>query len=234
MMSGSLMFSLLGLSALGQPDRAAVRPVGSRPAYFLTALGIVCVCAGFVNGIGAGRISTINEAAVARTSATKLLVGHRLGPPGAPTVIAFSDLCCSACAFEIPSLARLASEGKIVLVFRHFPFVRPNVSGYLAVASELAARKGAFWHFIESVYQRRISSPSDATAVAQEFGIYVPFNTYMSMERCRKARETIRADIVIAESMEIRGTPTLILIKDGNSPKAMNVAQIEFEVGGGE
>lgn len=119
-------------------------------------------------------------------------------------------------------------------MFRHFPFVHPNVSGYLAVASELAAKKGAFWRFIEAAYQQRITSPSGATELAQEFGIDLPFDTYMSMEICRTPRETIRADILVAESMEVRGTPTLILIKDGNPPKAMNVAQIEFAVDGGE
>lgn len=87
------------------------------------------------------------------------------GPADAKvTIVEFSDFECPACRVaEAPMRAILKLyEGKVRLVFKHFPlegrhrFARPA-----AIASECAGKQGKFWEFHHDLYDHQQAWPGE-------------------------------------------------------------------------
>src|SRR5262245_41195843 len=72
---------------------------------------------------------------------------HLRGSGKAPvTVIEYSDFQCPFCAQVHPSLAKLAAEGKIKWIFRHYPlFSIHPMATEAAEAAECVSEHGKFW-----------------------------------------------------------------------------------------
>ena len=88
---------------------------------------------------------------------------RRQGPANAPILIVeFSDFECPACRVAEPPLRSIlkAYEGKVRLVFKHFPLERMHhFARPAAIASECAGRQGKFWEYHHALYDKQDQWP---------------------------------------------------------------------------
>ncbi|MBI2385805.1 MAG: thioredoxin domain-containing protein [Elusimicrobia bacterium] len=88
-----------------------------------------------------------------------------LGPAGAKvTIVEFSDFECPACRVAEPPMRGLLKlyDGKVRLVFKHFPLERMHkFARPAAIASECAGRQGKFWEFHHDLYDRQSEWPAE-------------------------------------------------------------------------
>lgn len=79
------------------------------------------------------------------------------GPAAAPvTIVEFSDFQCPFCTRVNPTIAQIMSQyqGKVKVVFKHFPLVsiHPKAQS-AAVASLCASKQGKFWEFHDKLFE---------------------------------------------------------------------------------
>ena len=84
---------------------------------------------------------------------------HAIGPPDAPvTLVEYGDYQCPYCAKARPVLEELVgrAEGKVRLVFRHYPLdsVHP-LARRAAEAAEAAGAQGRFWPMHDLLYENQ-------------------------------------------------------------------------------
>ncbi len=84
---------------------------------------------------------------------------RKLGPADSKvTVVEFSDFQCPACRVAEPPMRALLKlyDGKVKLVFKHFPlermhqYARPG-----AIAAECAGKQGKFWEYHHELYDHQ-------------------------------------------------------------------------------
>lgn len=81
------------------------------------------------------------------------------GPADAKiTIVEFSDFECPACRVAEPPMRNILKlyEGKVRLVFKHFPLERMHHYARAgAVAAECAGRQGKFWEYHHELYDHQ-------------------------------------------------------------------------------
>ena len=73
-------------------------------------------------------------------------------------IVEFSDFACPACRVAQAPLKNILThyQGKVRLVYKHFPFERMHrCARPAAVAAECAGRQGHFWPFHDMLYERQ-------------------------------------------------------------------------------
>jgi protein-disulfide isomerase len=84
--------------------------------------------------------------------------GPSRGPPSAPvTIVEFSDFQCPFCGREIPVIEKLMKEyeGKVRLVFRHYPLDFHPFAEKAAEAAVCAADQGKFWEMHDKMFSNQ-------------------------------------------------------------------------------
>jgi protein-disulfide isomerase len=133
------------------------------------------------------------------------------GSPMAPiTLVEFSDFQCPYCAAAHPELERVVREheGRVKLVFKHYPLPSHTRAPYAARAAEAAARQGKFWEMADQLFaNQRALEDADLMRYAEAIGL--------DMERFRAdyaseaVAQAVTADRTEGEKAKIEGTPTL-------------------------
>lgn len=161
---------------------------------------------------------------------------HILGNPDAPvTIVEFADLLCPTCQQNFPILEDLVknSNGKIRLVFRHFPlYMAPGheMAVPAATVAEMAADEDKFFPFITQIYSKsnaEMREQSTLLAVAKSLG--------MDIEKIQKRLEDpedpaikrVTDDINLANEIKITGTPTLFLQAKGGKYEQVASSALE-------
>ena len=131
---------------------------------------------------------------------------HVRGPDGAPLVVLYADFTCPRCLVARERLR----DRPVRVVFRHFALKAKHPRALpLALASEAAARQGAFWPFHDALYDDpgRIDDPhlwARATALGLDLDRF---------EADRRSDETaarVATDVRGALRAGIAVTPTLV------------------------
>ena len=137
------------------------------------------------------------------------------GDPRSPyTLVEFSDFQCPACNGESRRIEETLPryQGKVKLLFRHYPLsIHPNAFA-AAVVAEKARLNGHFWECHDSLFQEQ-SSLSDAATIkgiAKRFG-----KDSASVEE--RAKKSVKEDMQFAERMHVNATPTLFLCRPDGS-----------------
>src|SRR5438874_6846028 len=81
--------------------------------------------------------------------------GPSRGPAKAPvTIVEFSDFQCPFCGREVPVIERIMKEydGKVRLVFRHYPLDFHQFAAKAAEAGACAADQGKFWELHDKMF----------------------------------------------------------------------------------
>ncbi len=143
---------------------------------------------------------------------------RKLGPADAKvTIVEFSDFECPACRIAEPPMRALLKlyDGKVRLVFKHFPLERMHRwarSG--AIAAECAGRQGKFWEYHHELYDHQEEWPSEKaeermSAYAKKVKLDEP-----AWRACRKdpaAGEAVSADAKDGMNAWVGSTPTFFI-----------------------
>lgn len=137
---------------------------------------------------------------------------------GDVTLVEFSDFECPFCGRVAPTMDQILKDynGKVKLVYKHFPLsFHPNAQP-AALASECANEQGKFWEFHDKLFANQESLSTDFyKKTAQELGLNgdkfqkcLDGNTYASR---------VTNDENLGAQVGVQGTPATVLIdKNGN------------------
>lgn len=155
-----------------------------------------------------------------------------LGPEDAEVeIIEFSDFECPYCGAAmgtheglisqfkssdptwepaVPRLKELAEEGKIKLVFRHFPLDFHKDAMPSALASECAHEQDKFWEYHDILFENQEAlSLINLKKYAVDLGLNTEqFNTCLDTE---KYADKVQRDIADGQSYGVTGTPAFFV-----------------------
>lgn len=139
---------------------------------------------------------------------------HVLGDPSAPlTLLEYGDYECPACIQAAPLVQHLvdSSDGRLCLVFRHYPLVEVHPHAELAAeAAEAAAAQGRFWpmHHLLFTQPHHLALPA-LTGYAQSVGLdMIRFSAEMADRiYTQRVQEHRRA----GQQSGLRATPSFFL-----------------------
>ena len=140
-------------------------------------------------------------------------IEHVLGDPDAPiTVLEYGDFECPYCAAAAPVLRRLVeeSDGRVRLVFRHFPLASTHPHALTAaLAAEAAGEQGAFWPMHDLLFARQDRLDDAALrSYAEELGLD---GTLVVGEAAQRFADKVEADFSAGLEDEVAGTPTVVV-----------------------
>lgn len=137
---------------------------------------------------------------------------------GAVTLVEFSDFQCPACqAVNLPLKQVLSKyEGKVQLVYRHFPLNSIHKNAQLAAqASEAAHQQGKFWEWHDLMFEKQgewsgLADPKEKfLAYAKDLTLDVPkFSGDLESEA---TKGVVTQDLLAATRYRLSGTPTFFL-----------------------
>ncbi|MBI5245782.1 MAG: thioredoxin domain-containing protein [Elusimicrobia bacterium] len=145
--------------------------------------------------------------------------GYRtLGPADARiTIVEFSDFECPACRVAEPPMRSILKlyEGKVRLVFKHFPLERMHRHARAgAIAAECAGRQGKFWEFHHELYDHQEEWTGDEEAkLLSAYAKRVKLDE-KAWQACRvdpSANEAVNADTKDGLNAWVGSTPTFFI-----------------------
>lgn len=164
---------------------------------------------------------------------------HIFGNPDAPvTIVEFADLLCPTCQQNFPIIEELvkSSNGKIRLVFHHFPLI--GAEGHemalpAAVFAEIAADEGKFFPFIAEVYSKpnaEMRSQSTLMGIAKAMGMDTEKVQKRLSDQEDPAIKRVTDDINLANEIKITGTPSLFIQAKGGKYEAVASSRLESKL----
>lgn len=132
-------------------------------------------------------------------------------------LIEYSDFQCPACATYQPIVKQLAQDfdGKIAIVYRHFPLQQHTHAKLAAYASEAAGKQGKFWEMHDMIFetQKEWSSLNDARdtfiGYAEKLGL-APAQFVADIDS-NEIAEKVDAQYKSGMRAKVNGTPTFYL-----------------------
>ena len=135
------------------------------------------------------------------------------GAPMAPvTIVEFSDFECPYCGQAHPVLKRLLreQEGKVRLVFKHYPLSAHHNALPAARAAVAAGNQGKFWEMHDMLFEHQDAlTEEDLEGYAERIGLDVEqFRADMRSEETQRVIERDRAQ---GRELGVTGTPTIFV-----------------------
>lgn len=144
-------------------------------------------------------------------------------------LVEFGDFQCPACKAAAPVLKRIEEEyeGRIRLVFRHFPLPVHGNAQIAAQAAEAAGEQGKFWEFHDILYGRQdvwVHS-SDPKRLFEDYAreIGLDMGKFKEDLDSGKVKDKVERDVRDGKSVGIDSTPTVFL----NGEKFVGVPSYE-------
>jgi len=133
------------------------------------------------------------------------------------TIVEFGDYQCPACAAGNPIVKQIIRdyEGKVNLVYRHFPLPQHKNAVISTQAVEAAGEQGKFWEMHDKIYENQKDwEESDKTldifaGYAKDLGLDV--NKFKEDVSSNKYTERINQDRSDANVVGINVTPTFFI-----------------------
>lgn len=137
---------------------------------------------------------------------------------GTVTVVEFSDFQCPACASIQAPLKQVLSkfEGKVSLVYRHFPLTSIHKNAVVAAAaSEAAHNQGKFWEYGDILFAKQAEwgELSDPTEKFVQYAIDLGLSTdtFNQDIKSEAVKERVNTDMIYANRHALSGTPTFFV-----------------------
>jgi protein-disulfide isomerase len=135
------------------------------------------------------------------------------GAPMAPiTIVEFSDFECPFCGEAAPVIERLLreQEGRVKLVFLHYPLDGHTNAQPAARAAIAAGRQGKFWEMHDLLFENQRSlEPADLERLATELGLDMArFRADMASAETQRI---IDANKAAGRELDVSGTPTIFV-----------------------
>ena len=128
---------------------------------------------------------------------------------GAVELLEYADFQCPYCRDAVPALHRVLQrlDGRIRLVYRHFPIVTKHPRAEeLAQAAEAAAAQGRFWEMHDLLFAERDPDP---VALARQLGLDVERLEEELRTGAHAAR--VMEDRARGEAAGVTGTPAFFV-----------------------
>ncbi|MDC0709100.1 thioredoxin domain-containing protein [Stigmatella sp. ncwal1] len=140
-------------------------------------------------------------------------IGPSKGPDNAPiTIVEFSDFQCPFCSKAIQNVDEVMKsyEGKVKLVFRHFPLSFHADAPKAAEASACAQDQNKFWEFHDKLFASQQNlKVDDLKKYATELGLDAArFNECLDSN---KKAELVKKDMADGEKVGVTGTPAFFI-----------------------
>jgi protein-disulfide isomerase len=139
--------------------------------------------------------------------------GPSRGPSGAPvTIVEFSDFQCPFCGREYPVVEKLMKEydGKVRLVFRHYPLDFHPFAEKAAEAGACAADQGKFWELHNAMFSNQQKlAVDDLKGYAKTAGLDAA-----KFDKCLDSGEKkaqVEADQKAGNAAGVNGTPAFFV-----------------------
>ena len=140
------------------------------------------------------------------------------GEASAPVEIQeFSDFQCPACRNSQPALDQLLKEyqGKIKLIFYHFPLQGHKWAGLAHQAAECANEAGKFWQYHDRLYaeQPAWSIALNASEIFLSYArdLNLDLDKFAACLSDPKATQRILADRSKGQYIQVSSTPTILI-----------------------
>lgn len=137
---------------------------------------------------------------------------------GPVTIVEFSDLQCPACrSVQAPLKEILAKyEGKVRLVYRHFPLSTIHKNAFIAAyATEAADKQNKFWEMHDLLFERQpeweeLDDPREKFGeYANELGLEL--EQFRQELESQEVREAVNKDSLDATRFRLTGTPSFFV-----------------------
>jgi len=139
--------------------------------------------------------------------------GPSRGPTNAPvTIVEFSDFQCPYCGREYPVIERLMKEydGKLRLVFRHYPLDFHPFAQKAAEAGACAQDQGKFWELHDKMFTNQGKlAVADLKGYAKLLGMDAP-----KFDKCLDSGEKkalVDDDLKAGSAAGVNGTPAFFI-----------------------
>lgn len=127
------------------------------------------------------------------------------------TIIEFADFQCPYCgrAAEVMEELLQAYEGRVRLVFRHFPLSFHPLASKAAEASACADEQGRFWEFHDALFESRALEPEALQAQAGRLGL--DLERFAGCLDSGKTADVVRRDLAAGQQAGVTGTPAFFI-----------------------
>ena len=139
--------------------------------------------------------------------------GPSRGPANAPvTIVEFSDFQCPYCGREVPVIDRILKEydGKVRLVFRHYPLDFHTFAGKAAEAGACAQDQGKFWELHDKMFSNQGKlAVDDLKGYAKSVGMDAS-----KFDKCLDSGEKkalVEEDMKAGSAAGVNGTPAFFI-----------------------
>ena len=154
-----------------------------------------------------------------KTPAPETNPSRSKGPPDAPVrIIEYSDFQCPACAKAQTALNELFQrfDGKIQLVYQHFPLSSHTWSGLAHQSAECAALQNHFWSYHDRLYADQKVWSTSPEAPLEIFLHYageegLDLESFSHCLADPKVTAKIREERLTGEGLGVRSTPSFFV-----------------------
>lgn len=137
---------------------------------------------------------------------------------GSVTIVEFSDLQCPACKSVQEPLKQLLlkHEGRVKLVYRHFPLTTIHKNAMLAAqAAEAAHKQGKFWEMHDILFDKQLDWEKDENPT----GKFISYAETLGMNKdafstdlqSQEVKDAVLTDNLAATRYALSGTPTFFV-----------------------
>jgi len=150
---------------------------------------------------------------------------------GKVTIVEFSDFQCPFSGRFHPVINQVleAYPKGVKFIYKNFPLAFHPQAEPAARASLAAREQGKYWEMVELIFQNNQNlSEETYKRLAGELGLNV--EKFMKDYLDPKIKEYIQQDMVIAQSANVRGTPTFYLNGKQTNARDMNAWKAEIDV----
>ena len=140
--------------------------------------------------------------------------GPSRGPSAAPvTIVEFSDFQCPFCGREYPVIEKIMKEydGKVRLVFRHFPLDFHPFAEKAAEAGACAADQAKFWELHNKMFENQQKlAVDDLKSYAKSIGVTDTAKFDKCLDSGEK-KDSVQADMKAGSEAGVSGTPAFFI-----------------------
>ncbi len=134
-----------------------------------------------------------------------------LGSPMAPvTIYEFSDFQCPHCKMASPYLKKIVEEsnGKVKLVFKHYPLPGHPKAREASKASIAAHKQGKFWEMHDLLFEKQDElQAANLDDYAEKLGL--DMKRFKADMRSKEADKKIEADLAEGNAAGVDSTPSI-------------------------
>jgi protein-disulfide isomerase len=196
----------------------------------LVAAGALLIAFAFIRPLISNTQATANATqnpviAITPRAFTTQVNGVHLGDPNAPDKVdVYEDFRCSICLYytqnyEPQIIQTYVETGKVYYTFHSFIVIDGNdgadASYRSANAAMCAGEQGRFWDYHDTLFANQVSEDAslftDVRLVAMAQNLNLDMTAFNQCYQAKKFANDIQADISLAHSLNLTGTPSILV-----------------------